>query len=222
MLVGTIGEAFSPRTDFAETCGQRMDAGSPFAFDLAADIPGLREAGLIALVLCSAAWLIVVIGTRWSVKTKVLGVMVSVPGLASAAATATGLRLDKFGDAGTTLLWLLPPIALIAVLAVNGWPADVLGPSFPRVLVLLWGATAFDFPHQLVDYAAMTGWSSANWDSPPGTGALTVVTLATSAVLTLVMTMRAPRRLVEHQAAAVGARSTAPTEQQDRCLDSDR
>ena len=41
-------------------------------------------------------------------------------------------------------------------------------------MVVLWGTTAFGAIHTIVEYVIMTNFSEANWDSPPGTGYLTV------------------------------------------------
>jgi hypothetical protein len=45
----------------------------------------------------------------------------------------------------------------------------------------------------MAEYMIMIKFSDANWDSPPGTGYLTTATIAISAILTAIMTLRAPR-----------------------------
>ncbi len=61
-------------------------------------------------------------------------------------------------------------------------------------MVVLWGTTAFGFIHVGTEYVIMTSFSDANWDSPPGTGYLTVATITISAILTAIMTLLAPHR----------------------------
>jgi hypothetical protein len=53
----------------------------------------------------------------------------------------------------------------------------------------------------IVEYVVMINFSEADWDSPPGTGYLTVATITISAILTVIMTLRTPKRGVdaEHQ-----------------------
>jgi hypothetical protein len=58
-------------------------------------------------------------------------------------------------------------------------------------MLALWGATAFGFVHAVAEYIAMTTFSDANWDVPPGTGYLTAAVLVTRVVLTVVI-MRSP------------------------------
>jgi hypothetical protein len=46
----------------------------------------------------------------------------------------------------------------------------------------------------MADYAIMSRFSDANWDSPPGSGYLTVAVLTISAILTAIMALPTPRR----------------------------
>ena len=45
----------------------------------------------------------------------------------------------------------------------------------------------------------MTTFSDADWDAPPGTGYLTVATITISAILTVIMTLRTPKRAADAQ-----------------------
>jgi hypothetical protein len=98
------------------------------------------------------------------------------------------------------LLILVVSIELFAVVALVavGQP-DVDGRRFLRLLVVLWGTTAFGFIHVMSEYVIMTNFSDANWDSSPGTGYLTVATITISAILTAIMTLLAPCRGAEHK-----------------------
>jgi heme A synthase len=64
---------------------------------------------------------------------------------------------------------------------------------FLRLAVALWGTTAFGIFHQMLAYMIMVGFSERDWDEPPGTGYLTVATITISAILTAIMTLRAPK-----------------------------
>lgn len=191
MLVGT---SLSSGQDFPQDCLRRMDTGLPFSHDVGVQISWVRELSLVALAACSLAWLVLVLGLSWSFKTKVVAVLVSLPGLALAVAAARPKSADLLAeDSFEWPAWPLAAIVLLAMIAIYRWQPEVRGASFVRVLVLLWGATAFDFPHQAADYLIMGMWSSANWDVPPGTGVLTAATLAASAALTVLLTVWAHR-----------------------------
>jgi hypothetical protein len=49
----------------------------------------------------------------------------------------------------------------------------------------------------MAEYAIMIRFSDADWDSPPGFGYLTVVTITISAILTAIMTRLARHRDVQ-------------------------
>lgn len=82
--------------------------------------------------------------------------------------------------------------------------------STGALVVVAWGSTAFVGLHQVAEYAAMTTFSDANWDVPPGTGYLTAAGLGIAGALTLAYAIRGPRSgrqpvpavpsLVEHPA----------------------
>ncbi len=60
-------------------------------------------------------------------------------------------------------------------------------------MVALWGTTAFGGYHGMLEYMIMIGFSDANWDSPPGTGYLTVAAIIICAILIVIMTLRMPQ-----------------------------
>jgi hypothetical protein len=51
--------------------------------------------------------------------------------------------------------------------------------------------------HVVVEYTIMIHFSDANWDAPPGTGYLTVAVITISAILTVIMTLRAPQKVAD-------------------------
>ena len=59
-------------------------------------------------------------------------------------------------------------------------------------MVVLWGMTAFGAIHTIAAYVAMIIFSERDWDDPPGTGYITVAVIAVCAILTVIMTLRAP------------------------------
>jgi hypothetical protein len=71
---------------------------------------------------------------------------------------------------------------------------EVHGRRVLRLVVVLWGTTAFGVGHVVAEYAIMIRFSDTNWDSPPGFGYLTVATITISAMLTAIMILRASRR----------------------------
>jgi hypothetical protein len=64
---------------------------------------------------------------------------------------------------------------------------------FLRLVVALWGTTALGVFHLMLEYTIMIGFSERDWDDPSGTGYLTVATIAISAILLVIMTLRIPR-----------------------------
>ena len=64
-----------------------------------------------------------------------------------------------------------------------------------RLMVALWGTTAFGRFHGMLEYMIMIGFSDADWDTPPGTGYLTVAAITICAILIVIMTLRMPQRV---------------------------
>jgi hypothetical protein len=67
-------------------------------------------------------------------------------------------------------------------------------PPHRRLAVILWGTTAFGAIHTIAEYVAMIIFSGRDWDTPPGTGYLTLAVTTICAILTVIMTLRAPER----------------------------
>jgi hypothetical protein len=66
----------------------------------------------------------------------------------------------------------------------------VRGSGLLRLLLVLWGTTAFGMVHAFAQWDAMVIFSDANWDVPPRTGYLTGATLIISGWLAVLMTFR--------------------------------
>ena len=104
---------------------------------------------------------------------------------------ATGdARLDSLRS---MLIFSIELAAVVALVAISAWQPEVRGRGVLRLAVVLWGTTAFGVVHMIVEYVIMINFSDANWDTPPGTGYLTVATITISAILTVIMTLRTPK-----------------------------
>lgn len=201
LLSGSVVRGFRFTRDFSDECLRRMDGDLPSP-DFSApseQTPWASELGVVAMVLAGTAWLVLVLGMRWSLRTKAVACL---PGLASLtlAATLTLVTTSavitddpaRSADNSITglLVLTLEVAALVALGAILVWGPGVDGRSFMRLLLLAWGTTAFGAGHIIVDYIFMIVFSQANWDMPPLTGSFTAVAMMVAAVLTLVLTLR--------------------------------
>ena len=84
--------------------------------------------------------------------------------------------------------------AVVALVAILAWQSEVIGRCLLRLVVVLLGTTAFGAIHTIAEYVAMIIFSDRDWDTPPGTGYLTVAVITISAILTVIMTLRRPER----------------------------
>jgi hypothetical protein len=176
---------------FSAACERRM-SGDQGPWELALYV--------LAVALAGVAWLTLVLGLRWQRRTKRVAALPGLATLALAGATAIGDAV--FGQDGEILMLLLVSIdlsAVVALIAILAWEPDVRVRSFLRLVVVLWGTTAFGASHVMAEYAIMIKFSDANWDSPPGTGYLTVAVITISAILTAIMALRTPQRGVEYE-----------------------
>ena len=78
------------------------------------------------------------------------------------------------------------------MVAIWAWQPEVRG-RFLRLVVALWGTTASGRYHEMLEYMIMIGFSDRDWDTPPGTGYLTVAAITICAILIVIMTLRIPR-----------------------------
>jgi hypothetical protein len=138
------------------------------------------------MALLGVAWLALVLGLRWQLRTK-------------AVAAVLGLATLAFRDGSIPLMLLLNSevAAVVALVVISAWQPEVHGRGVLRLAVVLWGTTAFGAIHTIVEYVIMINFSEADWDSPPGTGYLTVATITISAILTVIMTLRTPKRAAD-------------------------
>jgi hypothetical protein len=154
--------------------------------------PWESELNVVAMVLLGVAWLALVLGLRWQLWTKAVAGLSGLATLAVAAATVIGdARYDSFP---MMLLLSSELSAVVALVAISVWQPETHGRHIRRLVVVLWGTTAFGVIHVIAEYAIMIKFSDANWDSPPGFGYLAVATITISAILTVIMTLRTPKR----------------------------
>lgn len=198
LLSGSLLRSYRYGPGFSRACYRRMDTGLPFPYppERAEQTAWASELGVVAMVFVSAAWVGVVLAQRWPLRTTTVALLPSVATLAAAvdAAEAIGTAIRSPGDFAS--LWLLlgaDAAAVAALVAVRVWQPEVPGRLFRRLVVLIWGTTAFSFVHLSADYAFMIIFSDANWDTPPLSGYLTAAAIAVSAVLTAGLTLRRPQ-----------------------------
>lgn len=193
------GYRYGPGPGFSDACLRRMDAGGlpfPYPRNPSEQTAWSAELAVVAMVLAGAAWLVLVLGTRWRLRTKAVAVL---PALATFAlsAASTVAAADTTRDphlAITGWLGIAPEAAaLLALAAIWHWQPESQDGSFAGLLVVAWGTTAFGSFHGVIDYVGMIFFSAANWDVPPLTGSVTVVTLMLAAALALVLAWRSSR-----------------------------
>jgi hypothetical protein len=171
-------------------CEARMDG------DISGQAPWTSELLVLAMALAGLAWLTLVVALRWQLRTKAVA---AVPGLATVAmalavAATIGAERGEDNPLLETLSAAVEWSALLALAMIWAWQPEVrTRRRFLRIAVALWGTTAFGVFHQMLEYMIMIGFSERDWDDPPGTGYLTVATIAISAILLVIMTLRMSR-----------------------------
>jgi hypothetical protein len=132
---------------------------------------------------------------RWQLRTKAVAALSGPATLVLAGAAAIGdAGLGQDSSFPGILLVRIELAAVVALVAISAWQPEVHGRRVLRLVVVLWGTTAFGVGHVVAEYAIMIRFSDTNWDSPPGFGYLTVATITISAMLTAIMILRASRR----------------------------
>jgi peptidoglycan/LPS O-acetylase OafA/YrhL len=120
----------------------------------------------------------------------------ALPGLVTVAMAL--VLAVKIGDAewgeNHALLTIVEWSAFLALAVIWAWQPEVrTRRRFLRIVVALWGTTAFGLYHQILAYILMVAFSERDWDEPPGTGYVTVAAITISAILIAIMTLRAPQ-----------------------------
>lgn len=183
MLSGSILRGYQYDPDFSDACLRRMDGGTPFPFppEPSETTPWAIELGVAAMVLAGLAWVMIVLGARWSLKTTAVALLPSL---------ATFIVATQTESSFSWLLWMsidfLAVAALIAIMASRATTDEI---ALFRLVLALWGTTAFGMFQGIISYGFMINFSDANWDVPPGTGYLTAAVLVLAAVFMMIMTL---------------------------------
>jgi hypothetical protein len=159
--------------------------------DISQQAPLTSELHVVATVLVGLAWLTLVLGVRWRLRTKAVAALPGLATLAVALAGAVAISDAGRGEDLTMLMFSIESLAVVAFVAIMAWQPEIRGRHIRRLAVALWGTTAFGAIHTIAEYVAMIIFSERDWDDPPGTGYLTVATITICAILTVIMTLRA-------------------------------
>ena len=203
MLSGSVLHGYAYGPDFSESCLRAMDAGFSLVWPSGAKRWDAESVlGTTTALLLALAWTVVVAGSRWSGRTKLPA---GLPVVVTATAGATSL-LGGGEALDTAFTWLLVAVDVLGIVAfvaigVREEPgARVLLQSGLALAAV--GAVGW-FP-LIGDYLVMAATSDANWDAPPGTGYVTVATIALLALALLGVTL-ARRPAARSQAASRSA-----------------
>jgi hypothetical protein len=184
-----VGRKFSP------ACKHAMDG------DIALVVPWTSGLNLVAMAVLGMAWLALVVGLRWRWRTRAVAALPGLAALAVAVAGAATIGDPKPFEYTPPLMGLVMFLELLAVVAlvwILVWQPETRGRQIaPRLVVVLSGTTAFGFVHVITEYFTMVSFAGGNGDTPIGYGYLIFATITISAILTVIMTLRAPRKVAD-------------------------
>lgn len=171
-----------------DACLRQMDSGTPFPFppdDAMYPTTGPVLAA-VAMAVTGLAWLTLVIGMRWRLRTTAVAAVPALLSLGLAVSSARAAVLPGAHETSYASLswWLLLEVAGVGVLVVvRLWQPELTNWELARLTLILWGVTAFGEAHETVDYVTMMAINTWNWDCPPGCGYPTAVAIAAAAAL---------------------------------------
>ena len=146
----------------------------------------------------AGAWLTLVVGLRWRWWTRAVAALPGLATLAVAVAGAAAIGDPKPFEYTPPLMGLVTFLELLAVVAlvwILVWQPEARGRHIgPRLVVVLSGTTAFGFVHVMTEYFTMLSFGGGNGDMPIGYGSLIFAGITISAILTVIMTLRVPRK----------------------------
>jgi hypothetical protein len=184
-----VGRKFSP------ACKQAMDG------DVALVVPWTSGLNLVAMALLGVAWLTLVVGHRWRWRTRAVAAL---PGLAPLAFAIAGVAAIgdpkplEYDPPLSVLVITFELLAVVALLWIWAWQPEARGRHIaPRLVVVLSGTTAFGQIHVMTEYFTMGSFGGGNGDTPIGYGYLIFATITISAILTLIMTLRARQKVAD-------------------------
>ncbi len=179
MLDGTIF-ARTVTGDIPEACLRRMDEGFPLVYfpQDVGTVPSASDVGGFAMVLAAASWIVLVLGLRLGRKATWIALTAAVAPTIFAVLNLSAALIPGGGPDAYISGWLWWSVDVVAVVMF----LILLGMSHSRRTLLglgfvLWGATAFGMGHLFVEFCAMLSFSDWDWDTPPGTGWITVAVL---------------------------------------------
>jgi hypothetical protein len=117
---------------FSDACLRRMD-GEPGSW-----APELKVA---AMALAGVAWLTLVVGLRWQLRTKAVAALPGLVTLALGGAVAIGAGHGQDDSPLVVLVLTIELFAVVALVASSAWQPDVHGRGVLRLVVVLWGTT---------------------------------------------------------------------------------
>jgi hypothetical protein len=183
-----VGRKFSPG------CKQAMDG------DVALVVPWTSELNLVAMALLGVAWLTLIVGLPWRLRTRAVAALPGLATLAFALAGAAAIGDPKPFEYTPPLMGLVEFMELFAVVAlvwIFAWQPEARGRHILRLALVLSGTTAFGFVHVMTEYFTMLSFGGGNGDMPIGYGYLIFATITISAILTVIMTLRAPQKVAD-------------------------
>ena len=199
-----VGRKFSP------ACKQAMDG------DIALVVPWTSGLNLVAMALLGMAWLTLVVGLRWQWRTRAVAALPGLVTLVVAVAGAPAIGDPKPFEYSPPLMGLVMYfefLAIVALVWILVWQPEARGRHIgPRLVIVLSGTTAFGFVHVITEYFTLLGFAGGNGEAPMGYGYLIFATITISAILTVIMTLRAPQEVADaelHQGHSSGPSDTA-------------
>jgi hypothetical protein len=96
---------------------------------------------------------------------------------------------------GYSLVRRMPrPLALSGSAPISRQCRQIL-----RLVIVLWGTTAFGVVHVYIENVIIIGFRFSTSNPPPGFGYMIFATITISAILTVIMTLRTPRRVADDE-----------------------
>lgn len=191
MLTGSVFNGYRYEPQFSDTCLSAMDEAPAFPLPTAGE--GWTAGGwlgVVAAVLLAAAWLRLIPSLRVSGLTRLVAALpgVIVIALAVSAAVPITWPPGSVDLLGLTAYLLVDVATLLAFAGLAG--SGMRGIELFRYGLVLLAATSVGGVRQVLEYVVAVSLSDANWDSPPGTGYLTVAFIGLAALTTFVLGCR--------------------------------
>ena len=194
MLEGTQFDPTPHDWNFSKACHEAMDHGDGFPISSWLESPlqqTVNGLNAIALLLLGVAWLLLV--RNWGIRGRIRILLASLPGLfnlwLAVVATAAFIWPPAETPTAASITILLMDVAgfIGAIVLLTASPTSLSADRGIRVILVTLAVTAPSLGHLLTDYIVMTGFSEANWDSPPGTGYPTAFSIALFALLSMIV-----------------------------------